>query len=194
MPTPKLKALNTKPRVVLRRDAPPEERERVNRERYEWREWDRVHQQRRSDPDFRHQARLHPGLRPATWLVAEDFQGDSLKSLRSHGDGIWCEWYSFCPLGDTYGWYSVWRESGWGEDIQFYERRKSRRRKRHPNQSAVFSPLQFMPKRRIAALYAAHAGHARSLAADFDEWDEDHQIRALIILSCGCYDREPGKS
>ena len=198
MPTLKLKARNTKPSMAIKRGTPPDERELLKWRRQQWHEWDQVHQQRRSDPNFRHQARLRAAEKPCLQELAEKYR--SFDDFISERPGSkWCKWYRFDPQRETYGWHSIivetdWDADCWGIDLEYYKRHRRRGRKRHLNQSAVFSPLQFMPKRRIAALYVAHADHARSLAADFDEWDRDHQIRALIILSCGCYDREPGKS
>lgn len=172
-------------------------------------QWLKRKRRRRRDAKSRHQTLLFAGIPPRHGQIScsSDDYPDLAAFLKSRIWATWCGWYCFNPQSTTYVWrtVSVYRmnEEEYeryknGEKIpknkKEYRRRRNSSRKRQPNQSAEFSPSRHMPPRWIAALHAAHDAQARMLFPNFDEDEPDLQIRILVFISFGRFDRELGLS
>lgn len=172
-------------------------------------QWLKRKRRRRRDAKSRHQTLLFAGIPPRHGQIScsSDDYPDLAAFLKSRIWATWCGWYCFNPQSTTYVWRTVrvyrmneeeYERYKNGEKIpknkKEYRRRRNSNRKRQPNQSAEFSPSQHMPPRWIGALHAAHDAQARMLFSCFDDEDPDLQLRVLVFISFGRFDRELGLS
>ena len=167
---------------------------------------------RRRDARSKHQTLLFAGIPPRRekTIFSSDEYPDLAAFLKSRIWATWCGWYCFNPQSTTYVWRTIpvtsinmtheefkrYKENKvkLPRNKKEYRRRRNSSRKRQPNQSAEFSPSRHMPPRWIAALHAAHDAQARMLFPNFDEDEPDLQIRILVFISFGRFDRELGLS